>query len=339
MITIDGAAGEGGGQVLRTSLSLALCTGQAFRIDNIRAGRERPGLMRQHLTAVEAACAVGAADCDGAAIGSGTLAFRPGPVRPGEYRFAVGTAGSATLVLQTVLPPLLTASGPSRLVLEGGTHNPHAPPFEFLDQTFLAQLNRMGPRVTATLERPGFYPAGGGRLVVEVAPAARLGPLALVDRGDLLGVDAVARVAGLHPDIAAKEIQVARRVLDWDASCFQMEELPAEWGPGNVLLLTARFGAVTEVVAGFGERGVSAHTVAEKAAKRMAGFIASGAAVGPYLADQLLLPLALAGYGEFTTVKPSRHARTNAEVIRQFLGTRVDFIEAADGPWRVEVRG
>src|SRR5688500_5627223 len=127
MITIDGSEGEGGGQILRTSLALSLVTGQPFRIVNIRAGRKKPGLLRQHLTAVQAAIAIGDAVADGAEIGSQELVFRPEGIRAGEYRFAVGTAGSTTLVLQTVLPALMLANGPSRVVLEGGTHNPFAP--------------------------------------------------------------------------------------------------------------------------------------------------------------------------------------------------------------------
>src|SRR5687768_7428895 len=162
MITIDGSEGEGGGQVLRTSLSLALVTGKPFRIEKIRANRSRPGVMRQHVTAVEAACAIGGAECEELAVGASALTFVPGAVQAGGYRFAVGTAGSTSLVLQTLLPPLILADAPSRLVLEGGTHNMLAPPFDFVERVFLPILNRMGPNVSARLVRPGFYPSGGG---------------------------------------------------------------------------------------------------------------------------------------------------------------------------------
>src|SRR5437867_958993 len=164
MLLIDGSQGEGGGQILRTALGLSLVTGTPIRIEKIRAGRAKPGLLRQHLTAVNAATAIGAVDVEGATLGSQELTFRPGTVKPGEYRFAVGTAGSTGLVLQTVLPPLLTAPGPSTLTLEGGTHNPTAPPFDFLARAFLPLISRMGPSATARLERPGFYPAGGGQM-------------------------------------------------------------------------------------------------------------------------------------------------------------------------------
>src|SRR3954466_3092396 len=183
MITIDGAAGEGGGQILRTSLGLSLVTGQPFRIVNIRAGRKKPGLLRQHLTAVQAATQIGDAVTDGLEMGSLEVVFRPERVRSGEYRFAVGTAGSTTLVLQTVLPALMLAGKPSRLVLEGGTHNPFAPPFDFLVQTYLPLLARFGPQVEAKLLRPGFFPAGGGRLEIDIQPIAKLHPHDLPVRG------------------------------------------------------------------------------------------------------------------------------------------------------------
>ena len=216
MIALDGSQGEGGGQILRSALALSLVTGTPFRIDNIRAGRPRPGLMRQHLTAVEAAAAVGAAETSGAGVGSRSLTFAPTTVNPGDYTFSVGTAGSATLVLQTVLPCLLTAPRPSTLVLEGGTHNPSSPPFDFLAKAFLPLVGRMGARVEATLERPGFYPAGGGRFRVTVAPTKALAPLELEQRGALRAQRVRAVVANLPRAIGERELHrfVARTELD-----------------------------------------------------------------------------------------------------------------------------
>src|SRR5689334_15022558 len=176
VLTLDGAAGEGGGQILRSALALSLATGTPFRLDRIRGKRRPAGLLRQHLTALNAATEIGDAEVIGAQIGSSTITFTPRAVNPGTYRFAVGTAGSTTLVLQTVLPALMTASGPSELVLEGGTHNPFAPPFDFLARAFLPLIERMGPRFEASLERPGFYPAGGGKFQLRIDPAARLAP-------------------------------------------------------------------------------------------------------------------------------------------------------------------
>jgi RNA 3'-terminal phosphate cyclase (ATP) len=330
MIIIDGSEGEGGGQVVRNALALSLVTGQPFRISNIRGGREKPGLMRQHLTAVEAACAIGNAECEGAAIGASELVFRPGAVRAGDYRFAVGTAGSTGLVLQTILMPLLMADGPSRLVLEGGTHNMAAPPFEFIERAFLPILNRMGPRVEARLVRHGFYPRGGGRIEVDVSPAP-LSPIECIDRGALVSRSATAIFAGLPFDIADRELQTARKLLAWPEDAFAVRQLPEELGPGNVLLLEATYADVAEIVTGFGRLGTSAESLAKTAAHRMAGYVASTAFAGPYLADQLLLPFALAGGGVFTTVKPSQHSRTAADIIALFTDIRFAFDQREDG--------
>ena len=337
MIIIDGSQGEGGGQVVRNACVLSLVTGQPFRITDARGKREKPGLMRQHVTAVEAACAIGGATCEGLSVGSSDLTFYPGQVTPGEYRFAVGTAGSTGLVLQTVLMPLVLASAPSRLVLEGGTHNMLAPPFDFIAKSFLPVINRMGPSVTARLVRHGFYPRGGGRIEVDIEPAA-LNAINCVNRGTLLDRTATALFAGLPFDVAEREITTARSLLDWPEDAFSIRQLPEEQGPGNIVLLEAVYEHVTEVVSGFGKLGVSAEHVAKTAAARMAGYLASDAFAGPYLADQLLLPFALAGGGSFTTVKPSHHSLTANAIIDGFLGQRCSFVQLPTGAHRVEIR-
>jgi RNA 3'-terminal phosphate cyclase (ATP) len=264
VIAIDGSQGEGGGQVLRTALALSLVTGRPFRIDRIRAGRQKPGLLRQHLTAVQAAVAVGGARVTGAELGSSTLTFEPGLVRGGEYRLAVGTAGSATLVLQAVLPALLSAAEPSRLTLEGGTHNPKAPPFDFLARTFLPQLRRMGARVEATLEAHGFYPAGGGRFTVTVDPCRRLAPLALIDRGPVT-VRARSLLSALPAAIAHRELNVVRQRFELARAALHTETVQTSPGPGNVLLIELESEAVTEIVTGFGAKGVRSEEVAASA--------------------------------------------------------------------------
>jgi RNA 3'-terminal phosphate cyclase (ATP) len=322
LIRIDGGQGEGGGQVLRTSLSLAMVTGQPFQIENIRAGRQRPGLLRQHLTAVQAAAAVCGATVEGVALGSTGLSFMPGAVRAGEYHFAVGTAGSATLVLQTVLPALMLADGPSRLTLEGGTHNPAAPPFDFLERTFLPLLGRMGPRVTVALERYGFYPAGGGRFTAEIQPVERLAPLMLSERTAVTGRRAIGLVANLPAHIAEREMATAIAQLEWPAEAREILGTRNSNGPGNALLLEVETAEVTEIFTAFGEVGVSAEAVGRHAAGAARRYLHSTAVAGEHLADQLLLPLALAGAGEFTAVALDGHATTNMEVIGKFLPVR-----------------
>jgi RNA 3'-terminal phosphate cyclase (ATP) len=331
MIKIDGSEGEGGGQVLRNAAALSLVTGKPFQITNIRGKRPKPGLMRQHGTAIEAACVIGNAATTGLAVGSSELTFTPGKIMPGDYHFAVGTAGSTSLVLQTILMPLIFADAPSRIVLEGGTHNMMAPPFEFLERCFLPIINRMGPRVTAKLVRHGFYPRGGGRVEVEIAPA----PLRRIDclnRGALMGRSVTALIAALPGVIAAREIKEAqKRLPDWPEDAFTIRQLPEGQGPGNILLVEAQFEHVTEISSGFGKLGTSAESLAKDAARRMSGFMASNAFAGPYLADQLLLPFALAGGGSFTTVKPSQHAQTAADIINLFTGLRFVFEQQDSG--------
>lgn len=319
MLTIDGSQGEGGGQVLRSALALSLVTGKPFAIKNIRGRRKNPGLMRQHLTAVQAAVEVGQARVNGASLHSSQLTFEPGPVRAGDYHFAVGTAGSATLVLQTVLPALLCADDPSTLRLEGGTHNPWAPPFDFLAKSFLPLVNRMGPRVEAALVRPGFYPAGGGEFIVTIEPAAEMRPIELLERGETKRTTATAKVAHLPRHIAERELKVIGRRLGLADEDFVVEEVADSRGPGNVVVIEIESEHVTEVFTGFGEKQIPAEAVAEKAVQQARRYLSKGAAVGEYLTDQLLIPMAMAGGGAFRSMGLSLHARTNIEVIKMFL--------------------
>jgi RNA 3'-terminal phosphate cyclase (ATP) len=333
-VVIDGSAGEGGGQILRSSLALSLATGRPFRIEKIRAGRKKPGLLRQHLTAVTAAAEVGGADVRGAVLGSTELSFSPADVRPGEYHFAVGTAGSATLVLQTVLPALLTAPHPSSLVLEGGTHNPFAPPFDFLAKAFVPLVERMGPRVDVILEQPGFYPAGGGRFRARVEPAPRLDRIDLLERGEIRRKLARAMVSHLPRNVADREIKTVRDLLSWDRQALAVEEVTSS-GPGNVLMLELECEHVTEVFTAFGERATPAEAVAQSAVKEVLEYLSSDAPVGRHLADQLLIPMALAGGGSLRTVAPTRHTTTNIEVLKQFLSLEVRVEKEDRGAWRI----
>lgn len=336
MLTIDGSFGEGGGQVLRTALALSLVNGRPFRIENIRAGRKNPGLLRQHLTAVNAATQISQAEVTGASIGSRELTFAPGSVAADNYSFAIGTAGSTTLVLQTILPALLVASGPSTVILEGGTHNPFAPPFNFLEKAFLPLINRMGPMVRAELERPGFYPAGGGRMSVTIEPAS-LRRLDILTRGDVKARRATALVANLPITIAQRELKVIAKKMSWPNEWTNAEMAEGSAGPGNVVTIEVESENVTEVFTGFGERGLRSEAVAEKAVQEARRYLGSEAAVGEYLADQLLIPAAMVRGGSFTTLPLSRHTTTNIEVISKFLDVQIETSQVADRLWRVEV--
>jgi RNA 3'-terminal phosphate cyclase (ATP) len=337
MITIDGSYGEGGGQILRTSLALALVTGKSFCINNIRAGRKKPGLMRQHLTTVNAAADIGNAKIKGNHLGSGSFTFEPETIKAGKYHFAIGSAGSCTLVLQTVLSALIRADGPSEIVLEGGTHNPFAPPFDFLAKSFLPIINRMGPKVDAVLEKPGFYPAGGGRFRVSISPCA-LKRMDLIDRGRIVRQTGVAAVANLPVSIAHRELKVLQAKLEWDPDCLKAVEVENSQGPGNILTVEIESEHVTEVFTGFGERGVSAEKVANRTVKQVREYLALDVPVGRYLADQLLIPMAMAGGGVFHTLSPTRHTTTNIEIIKRFLDVGIDLNACERNQWRVEIK-
>lgn len=333
MIHIDGSQGEGGGQILRTSLALGAITGTSVMIENIRAGRARPGLMRQHLTAVRAAAEVCGGALTGDELGSRALSFTPGKVRPGDYRFPISTAGSACLVFQTVLWPLLFAGGPSHVVLEGGTHNPKAPPFDFLAVTLLPLLRRMGARVDARLERHGFYPAGGGRIAVDivaVGPGA-LAPIEILDAGPVRAWRARALVANLPGKIARRELDVVHARLGWPEDACRIESVTDAAGAGNVLFLELERAGVTEVVTSVGERGKPAERVAEEAVAEARRYLAADAPVGEHLADQLVIPMALAGGGAFRTAPLTLHSRTNIDVVRRFLPVEISAQDTTQG--------
>ena len=340
MIEVDGSFGEGGGQIVRSSLALSMVTGTPVRLTNIRARRKNPGLARQHLTAVHAARQVCGGGVEGAELHSRELTFGPGVVQPGEYTFDVGTAGSTSLVLQTVLPALMIADGPSQLRLIGGTHNMLAPPFDYLAHVYLPLVERMGPRFRCELVRHGFYPVGGGEAVVQVQPAPNLKAMKLSERGKLQDRSARAIVSRLPLHIAEREIGTLRSKLGWKKKELRTEEVDSR-GPGNIVLATLEFEHLTEMFAGFGKQGVSAERVAGNVAKEIKSYLESDAPVGDHLADQLLLPMGIAAHqgesSQFRATMISGHTETHVEVIKSFLSVAIDIDETNDGSRLIKV--
>lgn len=336
MIRIDGSLGEGGGQILRSALSLSMATGQSFTIRDIRANREKPGLMRQHLTSVLAAREVCGGDVEGAEIGSTQLTFRPGDIRAGAYHFPIGTAGGISLVFQTVFPALLLADASSTVRLEGGTHNGMSPPFEFLRDSFLGALRGVGIKAELKMEQAGFYPAGGGDVRARIHPSDLEQKLDLIDRGALRGIRVEARVSNIPERIAEREAAVLCDKLDLPEDAVSIQNVPS-LGPGNIILLWLDFEGGIEVYSGVGEYGVRAERIAERVVKAVQRHVRSDAAVGPYLADQLLLPLALGSGGRFTMMRPSQHFKTNVETVRAFLDVPVRYEETNQETWLVEI--
>jgi RNA 3'-terminal phosphate cyclase (ATP) len=350
VVTIDGSYGEGGGQVLRTSLALAAITGQTVRIEHIRAARKRPGLRPQHLTAVRAAAAVCGAGLEGAELGSQALTFAPGgSARPGQYVFDVadaaqgGSAGSVGLVLQTVLLPLALAKPDpsndpgqpveSHLILRGGTHVAWAPSVSYLEHVFLPTLGRMGLRAQVELVRWGFYPTGGGEMQVQVmATGGRtqeepLCSIQLTERGELDRIWGTAAVMNLPAHIPQRMANRARNVLAEAGLKAHVEPRRLRGsGPGAGIFVFAEYAAESDnepAVAGFtayGRKGLPAERVAETVCQELLSHHRSGAPVDPYLADQLVLPMVLAdGESRVRTSQVSQHLLTNVWVVRQFL--------------------
>lgn len=315
LIQINGT--EGGGQMLRTALTLAMVTGQPFRMTNIRGKRKKPGLMRQHLTCVKAACEVADGTADGAEIGSTEIVFRVGALRGSSYEFAIGTAGSTTLLLQTLLPALLFGDAPSRLRIEGGTHNPMAPPFDFIEKIYLPALRRMGVEAEVSLIETGFAPAGGGVIECSVQPCTKLSKIDLHDRGELKAMSLITLIRNLNPDIAERMNEAVLKQQPCGDS--RIEILAAGPGRGVCCLYEAVFENSSEMASACGEIGLTADRIGSRVGKSVKHFLSSNAAVGRYLADQLLLPMALAGGGSFTTMIPDDHVLTNLAVIEKFL--------------------
>lgn len=343
MIEIDGSTGEGGGQILRTSLALSICTGQPFTLTRIRAGRAKPGLMRQHLTCVNAATEICAAEVHGAEMNSQSLTFTPGKLRASDYSFNVGTAGSCTLVLQTVWPALLMADAPSRLKLGGGTHNPMAPPFHFLERSYAPLMRKLGANVDLTLRRLGFYPAGGGDIDVTIWPAQdKLQPFDLTERGPKVEGYAECFAPALPRTVAQRELEQLGSALGWSEDQLRVAPVRQNEGPGNALLATLVYENLSEVFTQFGEKGVSAEKVARDLVREVRAYQLSEAALGPHLADQWALPLALAVWKRqreavYTCTELTAHAKTNFGVIGRFLPVAFSTSASEEG-WRVTAK-
>jgi len=335
-IIIDGSEGEGGGQVLRTSLSLSAITGKPVRIENVRGRRKKPGLFRQHLTAFKAAAEICDAQMEGADLGSSEIAFHPNEIKGGDYKFAIGSAGATNLVAQTVLPILAYADKPSSVSITGGTHNLWAPTFDFLDQAFLPQFREMGGRASVELNSHGFYPAGGGSITLSIKPSGEPKRLELVKRGERVSERAEVVLSNLKRDIGNRELKTLLHKMNLKPEQGEITHVDGP-GPGNVVSLFLEYENLTEVFVNLGQHGVRAEAVANQIVQDSRDYLISDAAIGEHLADQLLLPMALLGGGVFTTTEISQHTRTNIDIIRLFLDVNIKLTQNGRKCWTVEV--
>ncbi len=343
MLHIDGSRGEGGGQVLRTCLSLAALTKRPFRLTRIRAGRKKPGLRPQHLTAVRAVADLCRAQVGGAKINATTLEFYPAASpRGGSYTFDVsdaaqgGSAGSVSLVFQAVIWPLLFADGPAQLTLRGGTHVPFSPPFHYVAEVAQPAFARLGATFALSLRAWGWFPAGGGEISADITPVSRLRAVdfAPVPAERVFGVSAVTNLPAHIPNRMARR---SHNLLQQRGLPAKIEEIRARGaGPGAGLVLWVPGAGCTSL----GRKGLPADKVAETAVAQLAAFVDNRAAVDRYLADQLLLPLALAqGQGSYTTDTLTQHTLTNADLLRHWLGVDIDIRGDLGAAARVTVTG
>lgn len=352
-IEIDGSYGEGGGQILRTSLTLSMITGTPIHITNIRAGRKKPGLMRQHLVCVEASQRISNAEVTGATLGSGELYFAPQEVQADVYDFKIGSAGSTMLVLQTLLPALLLTDKPTTVSISGGTHNPMAPTADFITHCFLPTVRAMGIMVDFQLEQAGFAPVGGGKISATIYPWMIRQGLDLTGLNPNTGksvklntkptINAYACALNLPDSIAVRELNTLAKYLAIDEQKpFHMEGS----SQGNTAFVeisypiesTLNIIEFSQVFTALGEYKKSAEVVAKQLAKQVKKYLKSEAMVDEYLADQLLLPLALGRGGKFTATTISDHTKTQAEMIAKFIDCQINFTELGDKYWLVEVK-
>ena len=336
LITLDGSSGEGGGQILRSALTLSMLTGRPFRIVKIRANRDKPGLRPQHAAAVEAAALLCDAEVTGGSVGSRDLTFRPGPIRPRDLEIGIGTAGATALVLQTLhLPLALRSDGGVRLALTGGTFNLAAPSFPFLETTWRAHMASLGMPVTLAMPTPGYYPEGGGKLEAWIEPA-KLRPLVLENRGELIKIHGRVETTNLPDGIARRMANRAReRLADRG---FEAEVTSCRTpGPGqgvSIAMVAESAGTPPATFLGLGQRGKPAEVVADEAVDELIDYLeAAEGAVDLHSADQLLLPLAFAeGRSVYTVTHVTEHLRTNARTIRAFLDRPIRIEESGEGP-------
>jgi len=339
LVEVDGSFGEGGGQILRTSLALALVTGRPLRITRIRAGRKKPGLAAQHLQSVEAARAICNGDVEGASLGSTEIAFVPGDVVPGQYTFEIGTAGATSLVLHTLYLPLALAGGPSELTIRGGTHVAWSPSFHYLRDQWRPALALIGLDVEVEIRRAGYYPKGGGEILARVFPRSKVGPLKLERESTLAAAKVTVVSTRLPTHVAERQVRIAHKLLEEEGLEVNSEVEEYDGiAPGTATHVRIPTGRSGGMYTALGERGLPAEKVAARAAHQAIAFARSDAALDKCLADQLVLPLALAeGTSEYTTDEITEHLVTNAEIVSRFLPVDIDVVGAKGAPGHVTI--
>lgn len=335
-IRIDGSHGEGGGQILRTSLSLASVLKKEVQIFNMRKGRKVPGLQPQHLTCVNALKEITQAEVEGNRLQSLSLRFSPKTIRAGSFLFDVakirGSAGSVSLVIHSILLPLLLAKESAEVVVKGGTHVPWSPPFTYLQKVFFPTIRKIGCMAEGEIGKWGWYPKGGGEVTLSIEPVKELQPLNLLERGKLLKLSGISAVSNLPLSIARRQRDQAYKDLKEKKFSPQIELLDApSLGKGTFFFLLAEYENSLAGFCSLGAIGKRAETVAEESCQDFLKFMVTDTAVEHHLADQLIPYLSLSGgISSFTVSSISQHLLTNIWVVRSFLPVRIE-IEGKEG--------
>lgn len=341
MLEIDGSFGEGGGQVLRTSLSLSCLLNKPFRIFNIRKKRKKPGLMPQHLMGIRALKLISNANVKGDSIGSTELLFEPVEVKAGYYSFDIGTAGSTSLLLQAILLPLVFAKDTSSLSLKGGTHVPFSPSFHYLSEVFIPMISMLGIKVKANIESYGFYPKGGGKINIEITPAGldSIRGVNLLERGRIKRLKGLSGVGNLPLSIAERQREAALKMIETQGLDAEIETLSVSTpGQGTFIFLKLETDNCLAGFSSLGERGKRAESVGEEVSKNLLDYYSTPACLDPHMADQIVLYLAVAkSESSFTTSMISNHLLTNLWIIEKFLGTQYMIEGELGKPGRITI--
>ncbi len=337
-VEIDGSFGEGGGQILRTALSLSCITGRSLKLFNIRKGRKKPGLMPQHITCVNAAAKICNSEVRGNEKGSTELNFIPGKVKSGDYFFDIKTAGSCSLVLQTLIPPLVFADRPSRVKIRGGTHVPFSPTYHYIAEVFLPVLNKIGIRTESFINRYGFYPKGGGEVYFRIFPVEKIKGLSVISRGELLSLQGYSGVSKLPISIAERQRDPVLRELSPLSADVQILDV-SSFGEGTFIFLKGEYENILTGFSSLGKKGKPAEDVGKEVADRFINFYKTSACLEPHLADQIVIYLGFAHENSsFTTSSITQHLITNLWVIEKFLHIRYEIKGAIGLEGRVELR-
>ncbi len=333
-IQIDGSQGEGGGQILRTALALSMLTGIPFELTNIRAGRKKPGLMRQHLVCVQASQRISNATVEGAELHSQKLYFQPQHIQAGHYDFQIGSAGSTILVLQTLLPALMMQEQASQISIHGGTHNPMAPTADFIEHCFLPTIQRLGIQIDFKCERAGFFPIGAGQINATIHPWTKQTKYTALDKGQLIDINGFAAALNIPSDIADRELEVLHNKLELNnRKALNFKGI----SQGNTAFVVLNYEHHQQVFSALGETKKSEEKVAHDLAKEVKAYLATDVIADEYLADQILLPMALGKGGEFTAQIISEHTRTQANMIQKFIDCEITFTELKENNWQIKV--